>query len=218
MVGRAKVWRLSPAMIAALAALFVVVCLTQAESAPSRPHSVYDRMLADYVEDGMLDACKYSTPQLLKARANIPVDAEQYSPEFVAAFDDAIAAHAKGGCLPEQAADQAHRGPSARVGRLSAGRPTGAERARKRPAEASGPISRPATSLAGTAVFRASCDGGTRTRAGDTTIFSCAVLAPESRSFAGRPGRPAGLRASALSRILRSFPLGYGSAPRPPTA
>ena len=106
---RAKFWRLSPAMFAALAALLVAIFLMQAAPAPSRPHSVYERMLADYVEDGMLDACGYSTPQLQKAKAYIPMDVEQYNAAFVAAFDDAIAAHAQGGCLPEQAAEQARQ-------------------------------------------------------------------------------------------------------------
>jgi hypothetical protein len=53
-------------------------------------------------------------------------------------------------------------------------------------------------------------DGETRTRTGDTTIFSRAAVASETSQFAGNPWLLATCTASTFSRALRRFPRRYG--------
>jgi hypothetical protein len=53
-------------------------------------------------------------------------------------------------------------------------------------------------------------DGETRTRTGDTTIFSRAAVRLKLPRFAGDSRVPACLSASGFSRSLRPFPPGYG--------
>jgi hypothetical protein len=78
--------------------LALAAVLLSAASAPARQLSVYQKMVLDVIDDQRLDACKYTTDQLKKAKAYIPLDAQQYNVAFVAAFDDAIAFRSQGGC------------------------------------------------------------------------------------------------------------------------
>jgi hypothetical protein len=59
-------------------------------------------------------------------------------------------------------------------------------------------------------VFAGDLDGETRTRTGDTTIFSRAAVASETEPFAANSPVLAMCPASAFSRTLRPFPRRYG--------
>ncbi len=74
------------------------LCLAAATPAQARELNVYEKMVVELVETQRLDACHYTTEQLKKAKAYVPVDAQQYNAALIAAFDDAIAARAQGQC------------------------------------------------------------------------------------------------------------------------
>jgi len=60
--------------------------------------NVYEKMVVELVETQRLDACHYTTEELKKAKAIVPLDVQQYNAALIAAFDDAIAARAQGAC------------------------------------------------------------------------------------------------------------------------
>jgi hypothetical protein len=67
-------------------------------------------MVVDLIQNQRLDACKYTTEQLKKAKAAVPLDVQQYNAALIQAFDDAIAARAQGSCnknKPQQQTQQA---------------------------------------------------------------------------------------------------------------
>ena len=80
-----------------LAAL--VLSLVLAAPATARPLNLGERILVNFTENGSrIDACKFSTSELKKAKNAIPEDLEQYGASLIAALDDAIAARAQGAC------------------------------------------------------------------------------------------------------------------------
>jgi hypothetical protein len=93
--------------------LALAATLLPAAPASGRQLSIYEKMVVDIVDDQRLDACKYTTDQLKKAKAYIPLDAQQYNVAFVAAFDDAIAFRSQGGCnkAKQQAQKQTQAAP-----------------------------------------------------------------------------------------------------------
>src|SRR5919107_724245 len=52
----------------------------------------------DYIQDNRLNVCQYTQDQLKKIKDAVPVDQNAYTPEFIAAVDDAIARRAEGAC------------------------------------------------------------------------------------------------------------------------
>ena len=80
--------------------LLLALCATWAAGPASaaRKLNPYEQMVVDLVENQRLDACKYTTDQLKKAKSVVPLDAQQYNAALIAAFDDAIAARAQGAC------------------------------------------------------------------------------------------------------------------------
>lgn len=59
----------------------------------------YDKVFADYQQDGRIDPCKHSEKDLRTAKGQVPSDIEQYAPDFPAALDDALEQRARGGCV-----------------------------------------------------------------------------------------------------------------------
>lgn len=81
--------------------LVLGLCLAVGWAGPAsaaRKLNVYERMVVELVETQRLDACKYTTAELKKAKAIVPLDVRQYNAALIAAFDDAIAARAQGQC------------------------------------------------------------------------------------------------------------------------
>jgi len=82
--------------------ILLVFGLLAGSSAPAasaaQKLNVYQKMVIDLIQDQRLDACKYTTEELKKAKAYVPVDAQQYNAALIAAFDDALAARAQGAC------------------------------------------------------------------------------------------------------------------------
>lgn len=86
--------RTLPILLVLVAALAVSPALASA----ARKLNVYERMVLELVETQRLNPCNYTTAELKKAKAYVPVDAQQYNAALIAAFDDAIAARAQGAC------------------------------------------------------------------------------------------------------------------------
>jgi len=81
--------------------ILLLVALMMAFAVPAshaRTLNVYERMVVEFIKTQKLDACNYSTGDLKKAKAQIPVDQSQYGAALIAAIDDAIAARAQGAC------------------------------------------------------------------------------------------------------------------------
>jgi hypothetical protein len=76
-----------------LIALVLSLALAQPASA-----DLFTDVVNDYIKDSRLDVCKYTQDQLKKIKNAVPVDQNAYTPEFIAAVDDAIARRAEGAC------------------------------------------------------------------------------------------------------------------------
>jgi hypothetical protein len=61
-------------------------------------------ILEDYIPDGRLNVCAYTQDQLKKIKNAVPLDQNAYTPDFIAAIDDAIARRAEGACNKKKAA------------------------------------------------------------------------------------------------------------------
>src|SRR5919107_5651787 len=66
--------------------------------APPASADLFTDVVNDYIKDSRLDVCKYTQDQLKKIKDSTPVDQNAYTPEFIAAVDDAIARRAEGAC------------------------------------------------------------------------------------------------------------------------
>ncbi len=85
--------------------LGLLLAWTAAPASAAQKLNVYQRMVVELIDTGRLDPCHFTTEELKKAKAYVPVDVAQYNAAFIAAFDDAIAARAQGACndkKPEQ--------------------------------------------------------------------------------------------------------------------
>src|ERR671931_1674129 len=87
-IGRRMIRRITGLAVLALALL---------PAASARAGS-YQQIFADYRADGVVSACRYSASELRAAENQIPNDIEQYAPDFPAALQSALEAHARGDC------------------------------------------------------------------------------------------------------------------------
>ena len=79
--------------------LALVLGLALTAPANARPLNLGERILKNFIDNGSrIDACKFSTNDLKRAKNAIPEDQEQYGAALIAALDDAIAARAQGAC------------------------------------------------------------------------------------------------------------------------
>jgi len=81
-----------------LLAIGLCLGLAPGPASAQRKLNVYEKMVVELVETQRLDACKYTTAELKKAKAFVPLDVQQYNAALIAAFDDALAARAQGAC------------------------------------------------------------------------------------------------------------------------
>src|ERR687890_617483 len=75
----------------------------------------------DYIQDNRLNVCQYTQDQLKKIKDAVPVDQNAYTPEFIAAVDDAIARRAEGACNKKKVTEALTQAPSS--GGSPGGRP-----------------------------------------------------------------------------------------------
>jgi hypothetical protein len=88
--------------------------------APPASADLFTDVVRDYIKDSRLDVCSYTTEQLKKIKDAVPVDQNAYTPEFIAAVDDAIARRAEGACNTERSG-AAQGGGAAPAGGASGG-------------------------------------------------------------------------------------------------
>jgi hypothetical protein len=93
-----------------LLVLGLLAGLAAGPASAARKLTVYEQMVVDLIENQRLDACKYKTEQLKKAKAAVPLDVQQYNAALIAAFDDAIAARAQGACNTSKPQQQPSQG------------------------------------------------------------------------------------------------------------
>jgi hypothetical protein len=82
---------------------FVLVAAT-----PTALADAYDRVFADYQQDGRIDPCAYSEADLRAARSQLPNDIEDFAPDFPPALDDALEPPARAACGDEAGGDAAN--------------------------------------------------------------------------------------------------------------
>lgn len=78
--------------------LFLVALVLSLVLAAPASADLFTDVVNDYLEDSRLDVCDYTQDQLKKIKDAVPVDQNAYTPEFIAAVDDAIARRAEGAC------------------------------------------------------------------------------------------------------------------------
>ena len=78
--------------------LLVSLVLTASASA-----NLATDILEDYIPDGRLNVCSYTQDELKKIKNAVPLDQNAYTPDFIAAIDDAIARRAEGACNKKKA-------------------------------------------------------------------------------------------------------------------
>jgi hypothetical protein len=88
--------RRTPPFIAVLLASLALTATASADLATD--------VLKDYIPDQRLNVCAYTQDQLKKIKNAVPLDQNAYTPDFIAAIDDAIARRAEGACNKKQAA------------------------------------------------------------------------------------------------------------------
>lgn len=76
----------------------LLVALGSLVLAPMAHGDTLTDLLADYLKDGRIDACKYSVEDLKTIKNLTPNDIEQYAPDFPEALDGAIERRASGAC------------------------------------------------------------------------------------------------------------------------
>ncbi len=91
---------------------FVLVLATFAFAAPASA-DLFTDVVADYLKDNRLDVCQYTQEELRKIKDTVPVDQNAYTPEFIAAVDDAIARRAEGGCNTKKVTEAITQAPAA---------------------------------------------------------------------------------------------------------
>jgi hypothetical protein len=83
--------------------LFLVALVMSLALAAPASADLFRDVVNDYLKDNRLDVCNYTQDQLKKIKDAVPVDQNAYTPEFIAAVDDAIARRAEGGCNKSKA-------------------------------------------------------------------------------------------------------------------
>ncbi len=94
---------------------FVVLVATLGFAAPASA-DLFTDVVADYLKDNRLDVCQYTQEELRKIKDTVPVDQNAYTPEFIAAVDDAIARRAEGGCNKKKVTEAITQAPAAPAG------------------------------------------------------------------------------------------------------
>jgi hypothetical protein len=104
--------------------ILIALALSLVLAAPASA-DLFTDVVNDYIKDSRLNVCQYTQDQLKKIKDAVPVDQNAYTPEFIAAVDDAIARRAEGACNKKKVAEAL----AAPV--TSGGRPTGGPPAAK---------------------------------------------------------------------------------------
>ena len=116
---------------------FVALALSLVLAAPASA-DLFTDVVNDYIKDSRLDVCAYTQDQLKKIKDAVPVDQNAYTPEFIAAVDDAIARRAEGACNKNKVTEAITQAPTTSGGGPS-GRPPAAKAAPGQPAVAQPP-------------------------------------------------------------------------------
>jgi hypothetical protein len=93
----------------------VALVLSLVLAAPASA-DLFTDVVNDYIKDSRLDVCKYTQDQLKKIKDAVPVDQNAYTPEFIAAVDDAIARRAEGACNTKKVTQALTQTPAATPG------------------------------------------------------------------------------------------------------
>lgn len=96
--------------------LFLVACMLGLAFTATASASLQDVILADYVDDGRLNPCKYTQKQLQTLKALIPNDLAAYDAGFGPAVDDALARRAEGACNKKKSGGDGAAATSAPAG------------------------------------------------------------------------------------------------------
>src|SRR3954451_10180137 len=91
--------------------------------APPASADLFTDVVNDYIKDSRLDVCKYTQDQLKKIKDAVPVDQNAYTPEFIAAVDDAIARRAEGACNKKKVTEAITQAAAGAAGPTSGGPP-----------------------------------------------------------------------------------------------
>jgi hypothetical protein len=83
---------------------FIAVLLASLSMAATASAGLAEDVLKDYIPDQRLNVCAYTQDQLKKIKNSVPLDQNAYTPDFIAAIDDAIARRAEGACNKKKAA------------------------------------------------------------------------------------------------------------------
>src|SRR5882757_4974670 len=83
---------------------FIAVLLASLSMAATASADLATDVLKDYIPDQRLNVCSYTQDQLKKIKNAVPLDQNAYTPDFIAAIDDAIARRAEGACNKKKAA------------------------------------------------------------------------------------------------------------------
>jgi hypothetical protein len=83
---------------------FLLACAVSLAFAATASANLLDVIVADYADDGRLNACKYTQKQLQTLKGLIPNDLAAYDAGFSPAVDDALARRAEGACNKKKAA------------------------------------------------------------------------------------------------------------------
>jgi hypothetical protein len=114
----------------------VALALSLVFAAPASA-DLFTDVVNDYIKDSRLDVCSYTQDQLKKIKDAVPVDQNAYTPEFIAAVDDAIARRAEGACNKKKVTEAIAQAPT--TGGGPAGRPPAPKAAPGQPAAAQPP-------------------------------------------------------------------------------
>jgi len=83
--------------------LLLLACALSLAFTATASATLLDVIAADYVDDGRLNACKYTEKQLKTLRGLVPNDTAAYDAGFSPAIDDALARRAEGACNKSKA-------------------------------------------------------------------------------------------------------------------
>ena len=83
--------------------LFLLACALSLAFTATASANLLDVIVADYADDGRLNACKYTQKQLQTLKGLIPNDLAAYDGGFSPAVDDALARRAEGACNKKKA-------------------------------------------------------------------------------------------------------------------
>ena len=89
---------------------FVALALSLVLAAPASA-DLFTDVVNDYIKDSRLNVCQYTQDQLKKIKDAVPVDQNAYTPEFIAAVDDAIARRAEGACNKKKVTEAITQAP-----------------------------------------------------------------------------------------------------------